>query len=109
KIAVITLRSSLGCAAGGESGSAFPQPRQKRACSGFSVPHTLQIRMFQAYGGSRSGSSRDGRIRTAGLLLPKQARYQAALRPGRGVKSLALGLEIANFSLVAINLRVCKV
>ena len=28
-----------------------------------------------------SSSSRDGRIRTGGLLLPKQARYQAALRP----------------------------
>ncbi len=26
--------------------------------------------------------NRGGRIRTCGILLPKQARYQAALRPG---------------------------
>jgi hypothetical protein len=30
---------------------------------------------------SRAFLSRDGRIRTGGLLLPKQARYQAAPRP----------------------------
>ena len=35
--------------------------------------------------------SRDGRIRTGGLLLPKQARYQAALRPAARAQCTAPG------------------
>jgi hypothetical protein len=32
--------------------------------------------------------NRDGQIRTDGILLPKQARYQAALHPGEVFKLL---------------------
>jgi hypothetical protein len=33
--------------------------------------------------------NRDGQIRTDGILLPKQARYQAALHPGEVLGSLS--------------------
>jgi hypothetical protein len=39
---VMTFRSSLGGVGGGASASALPQPRQKRAWGGFSVPHSVQ-------------------------------------------------------------------
>ena len=77
KIAVMTFRSSLGGAAGGASTSAFPHAEQKRACTGFSVPHSVQKGMGEGYDGGpfpTSRLSRDARIRTADLLLPKQAR-----------------------------------
>ena len=35
------------------------------------------------FGSGAKQTSRDGRIRTGGLPLPKRARYQAAPRPGR--------------------------
>src|SRR5215211_3125295 len=50
----------------------------------------------------RAGNAdRDGRIRTGGLLLPKQARYQAALRPvGLGIMAgpLASAAAVADVS-----------
>ena len=70
KIAVMIFRSSLGGVGAGALARGVPQARQKRACAGFSVPHSMQNGMEEAYVGGAIPSSREGRIRTAGLLLP---------------------------------------
>jgi hypothetical protein len=56
--------------------------------------------------GDRVGNGRSGKIRTCDPLLPKQMRYQAALRSERGLDTKDQGVtSIADGALGKRNLR----
>src|SRR5207237_10811513 len=77
----IGVDGRMSAGAGAAAASAASAPAAKRiGRRAYICPRSMIARRRRLFQGQLN---RDGRIRTAGLLLPKQARYQAAPRPVR--------------------------